>query len=107
MIVLAALPGGNSSRSLYFVSIPFLSLPLPVYARTGSLRLHLHLPEQVADGGVLRRQGVGQEGHQAPEALPQLLHVLLQAVDVCVQLPPAALHLRQQVTHQGLHLRWG
>ena len=81
---------------------------LPVAAtHAGRLGLHLPLPEQVADGGVLHGQGVGQERHQAPEALPQILHVLLQAVDVRVQLPPAALHLGQHVVHQALHLCGG
>lgn len=75
-------------------------------AHTSAVRLHLPLSEEVADGGVLCRQGAGEEGHQAPEPLPQLLHVLLQAVDVCVQLPPAALHLWQDVIHQALHLQW-
>ncbi len=92
-------------RSISFSCTAFLSRSLPVYASTCSLRLHLPLPEQVADGGVLCWQGAGQEWHQAPEALPQLLHVFLQAVDVWVQLPPAALHLRQHVIHQALHLR--
>ena len=70
----------------------------------GVLRLGLPLPQQVADGGVLCGQRVGEERHEAPEALPQLLHVLLQAVDVRVQLSSAALHLRQYVVHQALHL---
>lgn len=69
------------------------------------LRLGLPLPQQVADGGVLCGQRVGEERHEAPEALSQLLHVLLQAVHVCVQLSPAALHLRQHVVHQALHLQ--
>lgn len=75
-------------------------------AHARPLRLHLPLPEEVSDGGVLRGQGAGEERHQAPETLPQLLHVLLQAVDVRVQLRPAALHLRQDVVHQALHLGW-
>lgn len=58
----------------------------------------------MSDGGVLRRKRAGQERHQAPEALPQLLHVLHQAIDVGIQLAPAALHLPQDVIHQALHL---
>jgi len=71
------------------------------------LRLALPLPQQVSDGGVLRGQRAGEQGHEAPEALPQLLHVLLQAVDVRVQLSPAALHLGQHVVHEALHLHRG
>lgn len=56
-------------------------------------RLLLPLPEEVADGGVLCGECAGEERQQAPEALPQLLHVLLQAVDVGVQFAPAVLHL--------------
>lgn len=59
----------------------------------------------MADGGILCGQCAGEERHQAPEAFPQLLHTLLQSVDVCVQIPPAALHLRQHIIHQVLHLR--
>lgn len=72
-------------------SAPTLALPLP-------------LPQQVADGAVLGGERAGQQRHEDPEALAQLLHALLQAVDVRVQLAPAALHLRQHVVHQAVHL---
>lgn len=39
-----------------------------------------------------------------PKTLPELLHVLLQTVDVGVHLLSAALHLGQHVVHQVLHL---
>lgn len=84
-------------RQLLFLASQTLLIVCSAHARP--LRLHLPLPEEVSDGGVLCRQGAGEQWHQAPEALPQLLHVLLQAVDVRVQLPPAALHLRQDVVH--------
>lgn len=53
----------------------------------------LPLSEQVADGGVLGGERAGEERQEAPEALPQLLHLLLQGVDVGVQLAPTVLHL--------------
>lgn len=80
-----------------------LLLLLPPFVPLG-LRLHLPLPEEVADGGVLGGERAGQERHEAPEGLPQLLHVLLQRVDVRVQVRPAVLHLRQHVVHQVVHL---
>lgn len=83
-------PPGASEKHL---SSTFLSMFLPFNTRTGNFCLLLPLPEEVADGGVLCGQCAGQEWHQASEALPQLLHVLLQGVDVRVQLPSAALHL--------------
>lgn len=84
--------------------LPISHAALPVSAPSSCVCFHLPLPEEVADRGVLRGQRAGQERHQAPEALPQLLHVLLQGVDVWVQLSSAALHLWQHVVHQVLHL---
>lgn len=83
-------------------SLLFLLHHLPQPPST-CLRLHWQPPSSPPSPWA----GAGQERHQAPEALPQLLHILLQAVDVRVQLPPAALHLRQHIVHQRLHLRWG
>lgn len=65
-----------------FYRLPISHAALPVSAPGSCICFHLPLPEEVADGGVLRGQRAGQERHQALEALPQLLHVLLQGVDV-------------------------